>query len=247
MARPGPLISDTGGRGGTRGKTSKNRRKACFGRTIKGPIFDTVVVTRKALPWFVAFAGFLSAPAPADIYRYVDDGGQVHYTNVPQDSRFKVHRKIVSTPDPVRETLASEVRYYGPKDRERYAKHIRAAAKANRLDPALLHAVISAESGYNPFARSRKGATGLMQLMPETARRYGARNLLDPAQNIHAGARYLRDLMDLFDDDLHLVLAAYNAGENAVLRAGMQIPPYSETMTYVPRVITYYRQYRKTS
>jgi soluble lytic murein transglycosylase-like protein len=107
--------------------------------------------------------------------------------------------------------------------------------------------VISAESGYNPFARSRKGATGLMQLMPETARRYGARNLLDPAQNIHAGARYLRDLMDLFDDDLHLVLAAYNAGENAVLRAGMQIPPYSETMTYVPRVITYYRQYRKTS
>jgi soluble lytic murein transglycosylase-like protein len=199
------------------------------------------------LPWFVAFAGFLSAPAPADIYRYVDDGGQVHYTNVPQDSRFKVHRKIVSTPDPVRETLASEVRYYGPKDRERYAKHIRAAAKANRLDPALLHAVISAESGYNPFARSRKGATGLMQLMPETARRYGARNLLDPAQNIHAGARYLRDLMDLFDDDLHLVLAAYNAGENAVLRAGMQIPPYSETMTYVPRVITYYRQYRKTS
>lgn len=247
MARPGPPISDTGGRGGTRGKTSKNRRKACFGRTIKGPIFDTVVVTRKALPWFVAFAGFLSAPAPADIYRYVDDGGQVHYTNVPQDSRFKVHRKIVSTPDPVRETLASEVRYYGPKDRERYAKHIRAAAKANRLDPALLHAVISAESGYNPFARSRKGATGLMQLMPETARRYGARNLLDPAQNIHAGARYLRDLMDLFDDDLHLVLAAYNAGENAVLRAGMQIPPYSETMTYVPRVITYYRQYRKTS
>lgn len=201
----------------------------------------------RGLPWLVAFAGFVSSPALADIYRYVDGDGQVHYTNVPPDSRFKIYRKIVRGPDPVGETLASEVRYYGPKHRQRYARHIRAAAKANRLDPALLHAVISAESGYNPFARSRKGATGLMQLMPETARRYGARNPLDPAQNIHAGARYLRDLMDLFDDDLPLVLAAYNAGENAVRRAGMRIPPYSETMTYVPRVITYYKQYRRTS
>ena len=207
----------------------------------------SVLSMRTPLPWLVAFAGFLSVPVQADIYRYIDQDGHVHYTNVPPDSRFKVYRKIVNAPDPVSETLASEVRYYGPKDRQRYAKHIRAAAKANRLDPALLHAVISAESGYNPFARSRRGATGLMQLMPDTARRYGARNLLDPAQNIHAGARYLRDLMDLFDNDLHLVLAAYNAGENAVLRAGMRIPPYSETMTYDPRVITYYRQYRKTS
>ncbi|HWQ39578.1 MAG TPA: lytic transglycosylase domain-containing protein [Burkholderiales bacterium] len=192
-------------------------------------------------------AAFLSSPASADIYRYVDQDGHVHYTNVPPDSRFKLYMKIVSDPDPMRETLASEVRHYGPQQRSRYDKHIRAAAKANRLDPALLHAVISAESGYNPFARSRKGATGLMQLMPDTARRYGVKNLLDPVQNIHAGARYLRDLMDLFNSDLQLVLAAYNAGENAVLRAGMKIPPYSETMTYVPRVITYYRQYRTRS
>jgi soluble lytic murein transglycosylase-like protein len=199
-----------------------------------------------SLTWFVAFA-FLSAPAWADIFRYIDQDGHVHYTNVPSDSRFKLYLKSPEPEHAVSRTLASEVRYYPPKDRQRYARHIRAAAKANRLDPALLHAVISAESGYNPFARSHKGATGLMQLMPDTARRYGAKNLLDPAQNIHAGAKYLRDLMDLFNEDLQLVLAAYNAGENAVMRAGMQIPPYAETMTYVPRVITYYRKYRTSS
>lgn len=189
-------------------------------------------------------AGLLAAaPAAADIYRYVDADGKVQFTNVPPDSRYKVHRRLEEK-NAVTDTLAAETRYIDPKNRKRYEKTIRAAARANRLDPALIHAVISAESAYNPFARSRKGATGLMQLMPETARRYGARNLLDPAQNIHAGARYLRDLMDLFNNDLKLVLAAYNAGENAVLRAGNRVPSYSETMTYVPRVINYYRRYR---
>jgi soluble lytic murein transglycosylase-like protein len=206
-----------------------------------------ILVPRFSLALCIGVAGFLPGIAQADIYRYVDSDGHVYYTNVPQDSRYKVYRKIVGESDPVRDTLATEVRYYAPADRERYARHIGAAAKANNLEPALLHAVISAESGYNPFARSPKGATGLMQLMPETARRYGARNLLDPAQNIRAGARYLRDLMDMFNNDLHLALAAYNAGENAVIRAGMRIPPYAETMTYVPRVITYYRQYRTRS
>ena len=115
------------------------------------------------------------------------------------------------------------------------------------ISPALIHAVISAESGYNPFARSRKGAAGLMQLMPETAKRYGVKNRLDPAQNISGGARYLRDLIRMFNNDVQLAIAAYNAGENAVVRAGNRIPPYSETMTYVPRVMTYYRKYRATS
>lgn len=200
---------------------------------------------RLALALVFGLAGCPLA-ALADIYRYVDEDGHVYYTNVPQDSRYKIYRKLADG-HPVRETLASGVRYYAPAQRDRYAKHIRAAAKAYGLEPALLHAVISAESGYNPFARSPKGATGLMQLMPQTAQRYGAKNLLDPAQNIRAGAQYLRDLMDLFDNDLHLALAAYNAGENAVIRAGRRIPPYQETMTYVPRVITYYRQYRARS
>ena len=185
--------------------------------------------------------------AHADIYRYVDADGAVHFTNVPQDSRFKVYLKEKRKADPVTETLAGEIRYYDEKERARYAKPIQDAAKATRLDAALIHAVISAESGYNPFARSRKGAAGLMQLMPETAKRYGVKNRLDPAQNISGGARYLRDLIRMFNNDVQLAVAAYNAGESAVVRAGNRIPPYQETMTYVPRVMSYYRKYRTTS
>jgi soluble lytic murein transglycosylase-like protein len=185
--------------------------------------------------------------AHADIYRYVDEDGMVHFTNVPQDSRFKVYLKEKRKPDPVTETLAGEIRYYDEKERARYAKPIQDAARATRLDAALIHAVISAESGYNPFARSRKGAAGLMQLMPETAKRYGVKNRLDPAQNISGGARYLRDLIRMFNNDVQLAVAAYNAGENAVVRAGNRIPPYQETMTYVPRVMSYYKKYRTTS
>lgn len=184
--------------------------------------------------------------AHADIFRYVDAEGAVHFTNVPHDSRFKIYLKEKSKPDPVSDTLAGEIRHYDDRERARYAKPIQDAARATRLEPALIHAVISAESGYNPFARSRKGAAGLMQLMPETAKRYGVKNRLDPAQNIGGGARYLRDLIRIFKNDLQLAIAAYNAGENAVLRAGNRIPPYQETMTYVPRVMSYYRKYRTT-
>ncbi len=185
--------------------------------------------------------------AHADIFRYVEADGTVHFTNVPNDSRYKVYLKEKKKPDPVTDTLASEIRHYDPKERARYAKHIQDAAKVNKLEPALIHAVISAESGYNPFARSPKGAAGLMQLMPETAKRYGVTNRLDPAQNIQGGARYLRDLVRMFNNDLQLAVAAYNAGENAVVKYGNRIPPYSETMTYVPRVMTYYKKYRTSS
>ena len=186
--------------------------------------------------------------AQADVYRYVDADGAVLFTNVPSDSRYKVYLKEKrEKPDPVAQTLASELRYYDEEARSRYSRHIFEAARLTRLEPALIHAVISAESGYNPFARSRKGAAGLMQLMPEIAKRYGVKNRLDPAQNIHGGARYLRDLIRLFKNDLQLAVAAYNAGENAVVRHGNRIPPYSETMTYVPRVMSYYKKYRTTS
>jgi soluble lytic murein transglycosylase-like protein len=185
--------------------------------------------------------------AHADIFRYVDADGTVHFTNVPNDSRYKVYLKEKRKPDPVTDTLASEIRHYDPKERARYAKHIQDAAKVNKLEPALIHAVIAAESGYNPFARSSKGAAGLMQLMPATAKRYGVTNRLDPAQNIQGGSRYLRDLVRMFNNDLQLAVAAYNAGENAVVKYGNRIPPYSETMTYVPRVMTYYKKYRTSS
>jgi soluble lytic murein transglycosylase-like protein len=92
---------------------------------------------------------------------------------------------------------------------------------------------------------SHKGAVGLMQLMPQTARRYGVRNMYDPAQNIQGGARYLRDLMGKFNNDLPLVLAAYNAGEDAIAQHGNRIPPYRETRSYVPRVLNFYRQYQR--
>jgi soluble lytic murein transglycosylase-like protein len=185
--------------------------------------------------------------AHADIFRYVDADGVVHFTNVPQDSRYKIYLKEKRAVDPVTDTLAGEIRHYDAKDRARFAKPIQDAAKATRLDAALIHAVISAESGYNPLARSRAGAAGLMQLMPETAKRYGVTNRLDPAQNISGGARYLRDLIQMFNNDMQLALAAYNAGENAVVRAGNRIPPYAETMTYVPRVLSYYKKYRTAS
>jgi len=112
------------------------------------------------------------------------------------------------------------------------------------VDPTLIHAVISVESGYNPSARSSAGAVGLMQLMPGIARRYGVKDRLDPAQNIQGGARYLRDLKVMFGNDLQLVLAAYNAGEDAVMRYGRRIPPFHETAAYVPKVLDYYRKFR---
>lgn len=207
-------------------------------RKLHNPLITMRIRPLLFLVWAIS-AGF----AHADIYRYVDADGTVHFTNVPHDSRYKVYIKS-KTPNPVTETLASEIRHYDARDRERYAKHIQQAAKVNKLEPALIHAVISAESGYNPLARSRKGAAGLMQLMPETAKRYGVKNRLDPAQNIDGGARYLRDLIRMFNNDVQLAVAAYNAGENAVVKYGNRIPPYPETMTYVPRVMTYYKKYR---
>jgi soluble lytic murein transglycosylase-like protein len=116
------------------------------------------------------------------------------------------------------------------------------ASSDTGVDAKLLHAVISVESGYNQGAVSPKGATGLMQLLPSTARRYGTVNLLDPGENIRAGARYLRDLLGMFDNNMELALAAYNAGENAVIRHGRRLPPYAETRRYVPLVVAHYQR-----
>lgn len=121
---------------------------------------------------------------------------------------------------------------------------IEQVARRNQLDAALLHAVIKVESNYNSHAVSHKGALGLMQIMPATARRYGVKDALDAAENIRAGAKYLSDLLLKFGNNLPLALAAYNAGEDAVRRYGGEIPPYHETIKYVPMVLEQYRQYR---
>lgn len=127
-----------------------------------------------------------------------------------------------------------------------FATLIDSAAREADLDPALVHAVISVESGYNPAARSPKGAIGLMQVLPETASRYGVPDpARSPEANLRAGTRYLSDLVQQFDGRLELVLAAYNAGENAVLRHGQRIPPYRETQQYVPAVLAKYREWQE--
>ena len=114
---------------------------------------------------------------------------------------------------------------------------IREAALAQDVPPQLLHAVVAVESGFDPKAVSRKGAMGLMQLMPATARRFNVADPFDPRQNLAGGATYLKWLLGKFEGDVELALAAYNAGENAVIRAGFRIPPYDETRAYVPRVL----------
>jgi soluble lytic murein transglycosylase-like protein len=123
-----------------------------------------------------------------------------------------------------------------------YDKLIRRVARSQRLDPALLKAVIHVESDFNPYAVSRKGASGLMQLMPATAQRYGVRNLFDPVENLHGGARYLSELLQTYNNNQRLALAAYNAGETAVERY-RGIPPYSETRNYVHKVLVLTNRY----
>jgi soluble lytic murein transglycosylase-like protein len=127
-------------------------------------------------------------------------------------------------------------------DVRRYASIIRKACRAHGVEGDLVQAVIWAESSYNPKALSPAGAAGLMQLMPDTAERYGVRDVFDPEQNIFAGVKMLGELLAQFDGDVELTLAAYNAGPNAVIRAGNRIPPQAETEAYVPRVLAYYRR-----
>lgn len=126
-----------------------------------------------------------------------------------------------------------------------FAAHVERAAGMGGIDPELLHAVVQTESAYRPRAVSPKGAQGLAQLMPDTARHYGVKDAFQPADNLRAGARLLRDLLDRFGD-LELALAAYNAGAGAVIRHG-GVPPYSETRNYVPRVAERYRSLKRKS
>ena len=182
-------------------------------------------------------------PAHADIYKYVDKHGRVILTDKPTHTGYK---RLVKTWKGWEESKSHIALKDFDKNRARFASTIKQYAERYRLPHSLLHAVITAESAYDPEAVSRAGAVGLMQLMPETARRYGVANRRNPSDNISGGTRYLRDLLMMFNNNVQLALAAYNAGENAVKKYGNKIPPYTETQNYVKKVISYYQQYRKT-
>ncbi|MEQ1559207.1 MAG: transglycosylase SLT domain-containing protein [Methyloglobulus sp.] len=188
----------------------------------------------------------------ADIYKYVDSTGRAYYTDEPRHSLYK--RIIKTSPNhyKVREgnaypTVFSSFSRNFDNGRHTIRKNkfsdvISNAAYRNRVDEKLVHAVIQTESAYNAGARSPAGAVGLMQLMPDTAKRYGVLNRTDPVQNVDGGTRYLKDLLAMFNYNLRLAVAAYNAGENAVIRHNNSIPPYPETQNYVRQVLALYNR-----
>jgi soluble lytic murein transglycosylase-like protein len=191
---------------------------------------------RSAL-FFAALLAAAGAGAHARIYTYVDAGGVKHFTDIPDNNRYRL---LVLSP----QDMTESGEHYNATMLARAAQYdsiIERAALSASVEPNLLRAVIVVESGFNSRAVSRRGAVGLMQLMPATASRFGVSNLYDPKENVHAGARYLKFLMDRFGHDVRLALAAYNAGEDAVERNGRQIPPFTETMAYVPKVLRIYR------
>ncbi len=198
-------------------------------------------MTRVGITLLIAL--IFSSPVSADIFGYTDAAGTLVLSDTKNDNRYAL---LLRTEIEKNAELA--VPFAGGRinweNQKRFAPLVAQAARTYHLDEALLHAVISTESGYEPRAVSPKGAIGLMQVMPDTGKRFGVSNLNDPAQNVEAGARYLRVLLKQFDNDLQLVLAAYNAGENAVLRHGKRIPPYRETRQYVPRVLALYKKFQ---
>jgi len=190
-------------------------------------------------------ASGVADPARADVYKYRDPQGRILLTDTPvKETGYRLEKRISMPRYQASENTAAVNLSGFEENRNRFAPLIDQVAKQVELHPALLHAVVMAESSYDPNAVSRKGAVGLMQLMPATANRYGVSDPTDPRENLHAGARYLRDLLSSFEENLELALAAYNAGEQAVLRSGGQIPAYPETQRYVKKVLEFYRHLR---
>jgi len=174
------------------------------------------------------------SPAKATIYSFVDENGSLHFSNAPQDSRYRPGIRTTS--------------YAKPQGNEffLYDKHIRRAARIYDVDPLLVKAIIKAESNFDRLALSKRGAKGLMQLMPETALDMNVEDPYDPRGNILGGTCYLRKLLGLFDGDLALALAAYNAGPERVKKNG-RVPQIAETKKYVKKVLKNYKQFQAIS
>jgi hypothetical protein len=179
----------------------------------------------------------LTSVVQADVFISVDAKGSYVLSNVHRPGRH--YERVIHEPEQVQVSLDQQPQMIAARP---YAELVSAAATANQLPAALLHAVIQTESSYNSSATSPAGAGGLMQLMPDTAREMGVKDVYDPKANIQGGAKYLKRLMTLFDNDIALAVAAYNAGPQAVLSRGGVIPPFAETQRYVPSVL---RQYRR--
>ncbi len=189
----------------------------------------------------------------ADIYKYTDESGVIHFTNV---GSGRNHRKVKSepvsapVPAPVRTSSApasakNSTTSSPPGIPGAYLDIINDACDKHGVDPSLVHAIVKVESDFNPFALSRKGAMGLMQLMPQTAVELNVKNSFSPHENIDGGVKYLRYLLDRYEGNLSLALAAYNSGETAVKRWGT-IPPFRETQKYVQKILRLYNGRGKT-
>lgn len=193
----------------------------------------TIDYAMTPMTW-VALLVFLIFPAPycrADIYKYVDRNGVAHYTNAPTSGRYQLFMK---GNDILRDFYSTN----------KYDAYIKLASEQYGVDFPLVKAVIKAESNFNPKAVSRKGAQGLMQIMPSTAKILKVYDPFDPWENIMGGTKYLKMLMNKFDGNLRWVLAGYNAGPNRVIEY-KGVPPYRETRDYVRKVMKYYDHLKK--
>ncbi len=201
-------------------------------------------ILRIGIP-LVVLVSPMAAQAEGAVFSFVDAQGVLHLSNAPEDLRARAASKPAELPGkPTRDEIA---RSASRDHAQRYESVVLRSAQRYGIEAALVHAVIAVESGYDSKAVSPRGARGLMQLMPDTARRYGVDDAFDPDSNVRGGTRYLADLMKLFDNDVRLALAAYNAGEGAVHRHGGRIPPYAETVGYVSRVVAAYDKLRSRS
>jgi soluble lytic murein transglycosylase-like protein len=193
---------------------------------------------------FLAAIVGLTVPAASgqSFYSYLDKDGSRIFTNIPPSIDESAEGSLSSDKSSLRRATPAPA--IASVDPAAYDPLIRKYADYYGVDASLVHSIIATESGFNPKAVSSKGARGLMQLMPETADRLGVEDIFDPEQNIQAGVRHFRSLLDMFDNDINLSLAAYNAGENLVRRLG-RIPDYKETIDYVQSVTRRYKERRQ--
>lgn len=200
--------------------------------------------SKKILGAAVVIACFTPAAVNADIYQYTDSNGVLHFTNV--NGGGKNHKRVKTESSKSRAGKDSERRRSSPPSRisstntpSAYADLINSACDRHGVDASLVHAIVKVESDFNPFAVSRKGAVGLMQLMPGTALELNVKNSFNPAENIDGGVKYLKYLLNRYEGNVSLALAAYNSGETAVRKWGT-IPPFKETQNYVRKILKLY-------